>query len=74
MAQLNHPATDLPGSVVVRWIAWIHLFDFKMKYVPGTKNTITDRLLRRPATKKDIQEAEANNTDKFLDAQFSIIY
>ena len=54
VAQLNHPATDLSGSVVVCWIAWICLFDFKVKHVSGTRNTIADRLLRRPATKEDI--------------------
>ena len=34
------------------------------------KNTVADGLSRQLVTKKDIKEAENNNTDKFLDAQF----
>ena len=74
VAQLNRPATDLPGSVVVRWIAWIRLFDFDVKHVPGTKNTVADGLSRRPATEEDVKEAENDNTEEFLDAQFSSMY
>lgn len=44
VAQLNRPATDLPNSVIVRWISWIRLFDFDVKHVPGTKNTVADGL------------------------------
>ena len=61
---------NLSGSVVVRWIAWIHLFDFDIRHVLGIKNTVADGLSRQLVTKKDIKEAENNNTDKFLDAQF----
>ena len=35
--QLNQPASDLPGSVVNRWLAWIRLFTFDIKHVAGTK-------------------------------------
>ena len=74
VAQLNQSATDLPGSVVVRWITWIHLFDFDVKHVPGTKNTVADGLLRQLATEEDVKEVENNNTDEFLDAQFSSMF
>ena len=74
VAQLNQPAMDLPGSVVVRWIAWICLFDFDVKHVPGMKNIMADGLSRQLATKKDVKEAENNNTDKFLDTQFSSMF
>ena len=34
--QLNQPTSDLPGTVVGRWIAYIQLFDFKIKHVAET--------------------------------------
>ena len=33
--QLNQSASDLPGSVVNRWLTWIWLFDFELQYVSG---------------------------------------
>ncbi|KAJ5303745.1 uncharacterized protein N7443_003405 [Penicillium atrosanguineum] len=38
VSQLNRPATDLPGALVTRWMAWIRLFDFDVKHVSGRKN------------------------------------
>ena len=35
--QLNQPTSDLPGTVVGRWIAYIRLFDFEIRHVAGTK-------------------------------------
>jgi len=44
VAQLNRLATDLPGALVTRWIAYIWLFDFEVRHVPGTKHTVADGL------------------------------
>ena len=44
VAQLNWSATDLPGSLVMRWIAYIRLFDFEVQHVPGKKHTAVDGL------------------------------
>jgi hypothetical protein len=74
VAQLNRSATDLPGSLVVRWIAWIRLFDFTVKHVPGTKNSAADALSRRPATESDRSEAENEDIDAFLDNQLTSVY
>ena len=65
---------DLPGSVVVRWIAWICLFDFDVKHVPGMKNMVADGLSRWLVTEEDVKKVENDNTDKFLDAQFSSMF
>ena len=46
------------------------MFDFNIRYILEIKNTVADGLSRQLVTKKDIKEAENNNTDKFLDAQF----
>src|SRR6266487_3883028 len=37
VAQLNRSASDLPGALVTGWIAWIRLFDFDVKHVPGNR-------------------------------------
>jgi hypothetical protein len=67
VAQLNRAATDLPGALVTRWIAWILLFDFEVRHVPGTKHTAADGLSRRPRTASDdIDEAEEVDIDEFV--------
>ena len=62
VSQLKRAATDLPGSLVTRWIACILMFDFEIQHVPGKKHTAADGLSRRPATKREI-EAEAQEGD-----------
>ena len=47
IAQLNRGATDLPGALVTRWLAWIRLFDFDVHHVPGLKHMVADGLSRR---------------------------
>lgn len=70
VAQLNGAASDLPGSLLTRWIAWIRLFDFDIKHVPGNKHTAADGLSRRPRTKSDDRdELEEQDIEDFIDAQ-----
>ena len=56
VSQLNGAGTDVPEALVVRWIAWIQLFDFEVKHVPGKKHTAADRLSRRGATTQKAEE------------------
>ena len=58
---------NLSGSVVVRWIAWIYLFNFDVRHILETKNTMADGLSRQLATEKDMKKVENNNMNKFLD-------
>ena len=63
VAQLNRAATDLPRALVTRWLAWIRLFEFDVKYVKGLKYTAVDRLLRRPSGENEGSEEEEDLDD-----------
>ena len=72
VAQLNRSATDLPGALVTSWLAWIRLFDFTVKHVPGDKHTAADGLSRRPATEEEIEEqGNEQDIDEFIQAQLN---
>ena len=72
--QLNCAATDLSGSLVIWWIAWIQLFDFTAWHVSDHKNAAVDGLSQWSSTADDIHETEEDNTEKFLDYQFSPMF
>jgi hypothetical protein len=65
VAQLNRAATDYPGALITRWLAWIRLFDFKVRHVPGKQHTAADALSQRPRhpedTKSDEEEEDIND-------------
>ena len=72
VAQLNRSGTDLPGALVTRWIAWIQLFDFEVRYIPGRKHTAADGLSQRPPTAADTAEAKAKkDIDDFILAELN---
>ena len=74
-AQLNRSGTDLPGALVTKWLAWIHLFDFKIRHVPDTKHTAADGLSRRPRSKSDDEDERfVQDIDAFIDADLDRIY
>ena len=73
VAQLNQHATDLPGALVTRWLAWIRLFDFEVRHVPGTKHTAADGLSRRPATERELEATtREEDIDDFIDARMDM--
>ena len=47
MAQLNRAATDHLKALIIRWLAWIRLFDFEVRHVPRKQYTAADALSRR---------------------------
>ena len=72
VAQLNQSGTDLPGALVTRWIAWIQLFDFKVRLISGRKHTAEDGLFRRPPTEANKAEAETEtDIDDFILAELN---
>jgi hypothetical protein len=59
-----------PGSPLMRWIAWIRLFDFDVKHVSGKKHIAADGLSRRPRTILEVEEddSEEEDIEDFVDA------
>jgi len=66
--QLNLPASDLPGSVVNRWLAWIRLFNFEIKHVAGKKHGGPDGLSRRRKSEDDSEDEDDNEVEEVMDA------
>ena len=58
--------------LVTRWIAWIRLFDFDVRHVPGTKHGAADGLSRRPATATD-DDRSSEDIDDFIDGLLKVI-
>ena len=71
VAQLNRSANDLPGALVTSWIAWIQLFDFTVKHVPGNRHTAADGLSRRPKVEGEDEDEE--DIDDFIDSQLNCV-
>ncbi|RDW88495.1 hypothetical protein BP6252_00527 [Coleophoma cylindrospora] len=70
VAQLNRIASDIPGALVTRWLAWIRLFDFEVRHVKGYANKAADGLSRRPPTEQDLREEEQEeDLDKFINME-----
>ena len=67
-AQLNRSATDVPGAVVNQWLAWIRMFDFDVRHVPGKKHTAADSLSRKPWVPSDDLDTDPEDLDDFIDA------
>ena len=38
VAQINNLVIDLLGALVTRWMTYIRIFDFEIKYIPRSKN------------------------------------
>lgn len=70
VAQLNRTATDLPGALVTRWLAWIRLWDFDVRHIPGKQNVVADALSRIPWD-KDMANARQDDLDAFVDYELS---
>ncbi len=52
---------------MTRWLVWIRLFNFEVRYIPGTKHIIVDGLSRRLRIKSDdINEEYTEDIDDFI--------
>jgi len=73
VAQLNRSASDLPGALVTRWIAWIRLFDFDVRHVPGKKNVVADGLSRKPPGPSDTLDKDEQDIEDFIDGELDLV-
>jgi hypothetical protein len=68
--QLRGAASDLPSALLTRWVAWMQLFDFEVRHIPGTKNTAADGLSRRARhPSDDVDDALQEDIDEWVLAQ-----
>jgi hypothetical protein len=64
----------LPGALIIRWLTWIRLFNFDVRYIPGIKHTAVNGLSRRPRTKSDNNnEKNEVDIDDFIDTELAFI-
>jgi len=71
---INNPDLN-PNATFNQWIATIRLFDFQLKHVPTTIHTGPDGMSRKPPTTEDIQEAESDDIDEWIDEKLeSFLY
>ncbi|SCV59861.1 uncharacterized protein FFFS_14430 [Fusarium fujikuroi] len=72
--QLNGKANDVPGSLILRWISYLLLFDFEVRHVPGPKNGVADGLSRKQAGPSDQLDAEVEeDIEDFIDLHLNTV-
>ena len=55
--------------MMTRWLAYIRLFDFQVKHIPGNKNGAADALSRRGAGPEDSPVEDEDEADNYFDAK-----
>jgi hypothetical protein len=61
---INSPS--LPNAPMTRWVAFIQLFSFDLKHVPGKTFTMPDGLSRRPPNKDEPTATEFDEDDSWV--------
>jgi len=71
--QLNQPPSDLLGSVVNRWLAWISIFTFEIKHIARKRHRSPDGLSRRRRSVEDSNEEEGvEELEEEMDADLAV--
>ena len=65
---LNLPTKDLPGAPLSRSIAWIWLFDFNVKPVPGRLQAGPDSLSRPLRGDGNTEPEQEDNREEIIEA------
>ena len=68
ITQLNRSVANLSEVLIIRWLIWIKLFDFDVKYISDKKYIAVDDFSRRSRDfLNDIDETYEKNIDDFID-------
>ena len=70
--QLNQPASNLSGSVVNRWLAWIRLFDFELWHMSGSKHG-GPHLLSKHLRGDDDSESDEEDVEDTIDTDLAAL-
>lgn len=70
IAQLRRSATDLPGALMTRWLAYLAMWDFDIVHVSGKKNAVADGLSRMPQP-EGWEPPETSLEDDFIDLELN---
>ena len=74
IVQLNRSAADLSEILMTRWLTWICLFNFNIRYVFDKKHIAADELSRRSCElSNDIDKIHEKNIDDCIDDQFNCV-
>jgi len=71
--QLNNHITDIPNAMTTRWIAYIKLFDFTLRHVPGRVHSAADGLSRRGHQPDDKDRDITGDIEHILSAELNHI-
>ena len=69
--QLERAATDLSETLIIQWITWIQLFNFKVKHVFRNRHTAVNKLSRQLKVEKKMNNMK--NIDKFINFKLNVV-
>ena len=74
ITQFNRSAADFFKVLMIRWLTWIRLFNFDIRYILDKRHIAADEFSRKPCElSNDIDEVYEKNIDNFIDDQFNCV-
>jgi hypothetical protein len=73
LAKMLRELDDVPNAPLLRWVAWIRLFDFEPHHVRAETFKMEDALSRRPPAPTDTNYDD-QDPEEFLDAYLDLVY
>ena len=68
IAQFNRSVTDFFKVLIIRWLTWVRLFNFNVRYIFDKKHTAANELSRKLyKLSNDIDKVHEKNIDDFID-------
>ena len=74
ITQLNRFAVNLSEVLRIRWLTWIRLFDFNVRYMVDKRHIAAEELFRRSCELlNDIDEVHEKKINDFIDDQLNYV-